>query len=130
MDLNAISDLQAKLAIATERLQKSEERATAGQLALEVMHEIRHPLEALGNLPYLTAEPADDPIRVRKYLRQAEEQIATLSHVVNQSLGFARSSRSRHAVDLAGVAEAALRIHQRTIESKRVHLVKELPENL
>ncbi len=50
-----IADLQAKLAIATEALQKLELRATAGQLALEVMHEIKNPLEALGYLLYLAA---------------------------------------------------------------------------
>jgi len=130
MDTDLISDLQAKLAIATERLQESEERATAGQLALEMMHEIRGPLEALGNLRYLALEEADAPVKVREYMHLAEEQIATLNHVTSQILGFARSSRSPTQTNLASVAEAALRIHQRTIESKRVHLIKELPENL
>jgi len=130
MDTDVISDLQAKLAIAAERLQKSEERATTGQLALEMMHEIRNPLEALGNLTYLALEEAEDPIKVRGYLGLAEEQMATLNQITSQILGFARSSRSPQAINLAGVAEAALRIHQRTIEAKRVHLVKELPEKL
>ncbi|MGI4827183.1 MAG: hypothetical protein ACRYFU_03185 [Janthinobacterium lividum] len=31
-----------------------DERATAGQFALEMMHEIRNPLEALSHLTYLT----------------------------------------------------------------------------
>src|SRR5271170_6342076 len=79
MDTDVISDLQAKLAIAAERLQKSEERATAGQLALEMMHEVRNPLEALGHLIYLAMEEAEDPIKVRRYMRQAEEQMATLT---------------------------------------------------
>lgn len=81
MDTDSVSVLQAKLAIATERLRKSEERATAGQLALEVMHEIRNPLEALGHLAYLALEEAEDPARVRYYLRRAEEQIATLNQL-------------------------------------------------
>src|SRR5271163_1828032 len=130
MDTDVISDLQAMLAIAAERLQRSEERATAGQLALEMMHEIRNPLEALGHLTYLALEEAEDPVKVRRYMRQAEEQMATLYQITNQSLGFARTSRSPQAINLAGVAEAALRIHQRTIEAKRIHLVKELPEKL
>ena len=40
------------------KLSQSDDQAaewiTAGQLALEVMHEIRNPLEALGHLTYLT----------------------------------------------------------------------------
>ncbi len=130
MDTDIVSELQAKLAIATERLQKSEERATAGQLALEVMHEIRNPLEALGHLAYLALEEAEDPARVRDYLHRAEEQIATLNQIARQTLGFARTSHVPQPSDLVNVAEAALRIHQRTIEVKRVRLVKELPEKL
>ena len=130
MNTDDFSELQAKLAITTERLQKSEERATAGQLALEVMHEIRGPLEALGHLAYLALEEAENPARVRDYVRRAEEQIATLSQIASQTLGFARTSHAPHPSDLVNVAEAALRIHQRVIETKRVHLVKELPEKL
>jgi signal transduction histidine kinase len=130
MTTHTVSELQAKLATAAARLQKSEERATAGQLSLELMHEIRNPLEALSHLIYLAFADADDPAKVCNHLRQAEEQIATLSQITSRTLGFARASQSPHPIDLVGVAEAALRIHQRTIEAKQVHLVKELPENL
>jgi signal transduction histidine kinase len=130
MSTDDFSELQAKLAIATERLQKSEERATAGQLALEVMHEIRGPLDALGHLAYLALEVAEDPERVRDYIRRAQEQIAALSQIASQTLGFARTFHTPHPGDLVNVAEAALRIHQRAIEAKRVHLVKELPDKL
>ncbi len=130
MSTDGFLELQAKLAILAERLQKSEERATAGQLALEVMHEIRGPLEALGHLAYLALEEAEKPVRVRDYIRRAQEQIATLTQIASQTLGFARTSHAPHPSDLVNVAEAALRIHQRAIEAKRVHLVKELPEKL
>ena len=39
-----------------ELVQQEEQRAIAGQLALELMHEIRNPLETLGYLTYLTAQ--------------------------------------------------------------------------
>ncbi len=130
METKTISDLQTKLDIATEHLQESEERATAGQLALEVMHEIRGPLEALGQLTYLASEEAEDPAKVREYLRRAEEQIATLGHIASQTLGFVKSPRTPRPIDMVSIAEAALRIHQRTIEAKGVRLIKELPENL
>jgi signal transduction histidine kinase len=130
METRTISDLQTKLAIATDRLQKTDERATAGQLALEVMHEIRGPLEALGHLVYLAQQSAQDPAEVRRLLLRAEEQIATMNQIATRTLGFARSSQTPRVIDLVGVAEAALRIHQRTIEAKKVHLVKELPEKL
>ena len=37
----------------TAKREKSDARATAGLLALELMHEIRNPLDALDNLLYL-----------------------------------------------------------------------------
>lgn len=129
MDQDLIAELQAKLVTAAERLQKSEERALAGQLALEMIHDIRNPLEALGNLVYLALQEANKPTRVRKYLHNAEEQMATLADLVGRTLGFARSIESPRPIKLAGVAEAALRIHRRTIDEKHVRLVKKLPED-
>jgi hypothetical protein len=39
--------------------ENAEAPAVAAQLALEMVHEIRYPLEALSNLIYLTLERAD-----------------------------------------------------------------------
>ena len=130
MSLTKQAELQAENDALYEALRKAEERAIAGQLALEIMHEIRNPLEALGNLTFLTQQEAEDPERVRQYMRLAEEQISNGSRVASKTLAFARSSRAPQRADLVGVAEAALRIHQPTIQSKRVHLVKSLPEEL
>ena len=121
-----IADLQAKLALAAEALRKSEERATSGQLALEVMHEIRNPLEALGYLVHLTQQDAEDPERVRHHMHVAEEQIAVLNDIAGGTLRLARASPTPRPVDLSVLAEAALRMHQRAIESKGVRLVKDV----
>jgi signal transduction histidine kinase len=125
-----ISDLTAQLEAASEALRRSEERAIAGQLALELMHEIKNPLEALGHLTYLACEQADEPDQVRKYMQLAEEQMATLSQIVNQTLGFTRSSQSPRLIELVALAEAALRIHQRKIDARKIHLVKDLPQGI
>ncbi len=120
-------DFQSRLNALSEALRLAEERATAGQLALEVMHEIRSPLEALSNLNFLTRLQSTDSVRVKEYADLAEEQIATLSQIADTTLGFARTSSSRKPIDLKTVTEAALRIHQQTIDAKRVHLVKDIP---
>jgi signal transduction histidine kinase len=124
------ADLQAKLAIATDALRKAEERAAAGQLALEVIHDIQNPLQALHYISYLALAEMKYPTRVRRYLKMADEQLVTLGQITTQTLGFARSSQSARPIDLADLTEAALRIHQRKIEAKRVHLVKDLPRDL
>lgn len=125
-----ISELQAKLTMAAEALRRSEERATAGQLALEVMHEVRNPLEALGYLVHLTVHDAEDAERVRHHMQLAEEQIAALNEIAGGTLRLARASPTPRAVDLSVLAEAALRIHQRAIESKGARLVKDVRGNL
>jgi len=130
MAANDIAELEARLAMAAESLQKAEERSAAGQLALEVMHEIRNPLEALGNIAYLTRECADDPAAVRNYMHLAEEQMASLNQIANQTLSFARTTQLPHPIDLVALAEAALRIHQRAISAKKIHLLKKLPERI
>lgn len=128
--IQALRSSEERLAIATDALRKSEEHATAGRLALEVMHEINNPLEALGHLMYLTSEQADEPDKVRKYMMLAEEQMANLHRISRQTLGFAQQSQKPKKVDLVGVAEAAIRIHRRAIREKRIHLVKDLSDGV
>jgi len=94
------------------------------------MHEIRNPLEAVGNLTYLAMEEADDGEAVRVYLRRIEEQLATLNHIASQTLGFARTTNSPQQVRLATLAEAALRIHQSTMKAKQIRVVKDLPQEV
>ena len=123
-------ELQSKLADVSEALRRAEERVTPGLLALELMHEIRNPLEAVGNLTYLAIEEADDPEAVRHYLRRIEEQLATLNQIASQTLSFARAQSFPQKVRLALLAEAALRIHQRAMKSKQIRLVKEFSHEL
>ena len=124
----ALSASERYLAIATEALRKAEERAVAGRLALEIMHEVKNPLEALGHLTYLALQEADDPAKVREYLLQAEEQMLNVNRIAKQTLRFAQQVDRPREIDLVTVAEAAIRIHQRVIEEKRIHLVRDLPE--
>jgi len=130
MDENTASELQAKLRTAAEALRVMEERATAGRLALEIMHEIRNPLEALGNLTYLCLQDSDQPEKVQYFMRLAQEQLETVKRISDHTLAFARHSGDPRPTDLVSVTEAALRIHLREIRTKHVHLVKELPGEL
>ena len=125
-----IADLQSRLADVSEALRRAEERATPGLLALELMHEIRNPLEAVGNLTYLAMEEADDSEAVRAYLRRIEEQLATLNHIASHTLGFARTTGSPQQVRLATLAEAALRIHQSRVKAQQIRVVKDFQQEL
>jgi signal transduction histidine kinase len=129
-EANVIADLESRLADVSEALRRAEERAAPGLLALELMHEIRNPLEAVGNLAYLAMEEADDSDAVRTYLRRIEEQLATLNHIASQTLGFARQTNSPQRVRLVTLAEAALRIHQSAMKAKQIRVIKDFPQEL
>jgi signal transduction histidine kinase len=79
---------------------------------------------------YLSLQKAGEPDKVRNYLRLAREQTATRSQMSANVLGFARGSLLARSTCLVAVAEAALRIHQKTIEAKKIHIVKNFPESL
>jgi signal transduction histidine kinase len=106
----------------TAKRERAEERATAGLLALELMHEIRNPLDALDNLLYLSFQKAGEPETVRGYLRLAREQTATLSQISANVLDFAGCSLLPKSTCLVAVAEAALRIHQKLLKPRRFTL--------
>lgn len=126
MNPSTIADFETRLGVASEALQRAEERATAGQLAMEVMHEIRNPLQALDYLVFLTRRDAEDAEKVRGYMHFAEEQMVTLSQIATGTLRLAADSPSPQPVSVSVLTEAAVRIHQRTIEAKRARLVKDI----
>lgn len=123
-------ELKARLAAAEEALRRAEIRATVGQLALEMIHEIRNPLEALSHLTFLAREAAEQPDKVRTYLNLAEEQMAHLRYISGKTLGYSRSTFSTEAADLVKVAEAALRIHHSSFTRDHIRVLTDFPEQL
>jgi signal transduction histidine kinase len=127
---DTISSLRIELSNTSEALHRSEERATAGQLALEVIHEVRNIAEVLGNVTFLWVEDVDDPIKHSKHMRFVEEQVAMLSQVASHTMSFASGSQKTKPSDLVALTEAALRIHQKALEAKDIVLVKDFPAAL
>jgi signal transduction histidine kinase len=125
-----VSELKAHLAAAEEALRRAEIRATVGHLALEMIHEIRNPLEAMNNLTFLARQESDIPEKVRTYLNMAEEQMAHLRYISGKTLRYSQSAFSTEPADLVKVAEAAVRIHQASFTRKHIQLVTDFPEQV
>jgi signal transduction histidine kinase len=104
----------------------NQELVVAGQFAAMVMHEINSPLEAVQNLNYLIEQDADNATQVRIYTKMLDEQLDTLTKLSRQTLSLYRSPETRESVAICGLAEAALRVHQRKISAKRITLHKQL----
>jgi signal transduction histidine kinase len=105
-----------------EALRQSQSLAVAGQFAATVMHEINNPLEAISNLNYLLQGDAHNPELVLRYSQQIDEQLAVLTRISRQTLSFYRPGEEKSPVAAAALAEAALRIHRKSIAEKRIHL--------
>jgi signal transduction histidine kinase len=84
------------------------------------------PLEAVHNLNYLIQQEADNVIQVRMYSHMLDEQLATLTNLSRQTLSLYRSPETRESIAISSLAEAALRVHQRKIATKRIILRKQL----
>jgi signal transduction histidine kinase len=105
-----------------ETLRKSQNLAVPGQFAATIMHEINNPLEAITNLNYLLHEEADNANAVRQYSKHIDEQLAVLIRIARQTLSFYRTAAEKTPVAAASLAEAALRIHRKSIAAKRIRL--------
>ena len=110
-------------------LLRSHTIAAAGQYAAAIMHEINNPLETICNLSYLLKVEADNPARVRQYSCQIAEQLEIVIRIAHRTLSFYRSPDTQEAVDLAALAEAALRVHQPKLAAKRANLLKDIPSD-
>jgi signal transduction histidine kinase len=119
--------LAEKLEAAVEALRRCEERSLAGQFALEVMHEVRNPLDAIGNLVYLAMDAKDLP-QAKEYMRAATEHIISLHQIAGQSLTLTRNAQTATPVDLVALSEAALRVHHRRIMAKQIQLKRDACE--
>jgi len=111
-------------------LRESECRAVAGQFSAAIMHEINNPLEAISNLSYLVEREADDPAKVREYIALLQAEAANVIRIARQTLSFYKPSAVRLPVDLVAVAGSALRVHERRMAAKKIHLVKDLGDEV
>lgn len=104
-------------------LRMAEKLAVAGRLAASVAHEINNPLTALTNLHFLLRRETL-PEQARQYLWAAERELARITHITTQALGFYREWRPVDEVVVSTVLDSAITLHLHRIESKAVTVVR------
>src|SRR5205807_380596 len=105
-----LRDISAKKRTEASLLQ-AEKIAAAGRMAATIAHEVNNPLEAVMNLIYLAKSNAEDPNEVRTFLGAAEGEIARVSHIAKQTLGFYRENDSPNGASLSELAAQAIRVY-------------------
>jgi signal transduction histidine kinase len=102
-----IRDQIEQYALAQEALLRSEKLAVTGRLAASIAHEINNPLEAVTNLLFLMRTEIS-PEQRKKYLTQAEQELARVAEITKQTLRFYREPSQPTATKIVGVLDSVL----------------------
>jgi PAS domain S-box-containing protein len=107
-------------------LLQAEKIAAAGRMAATIAHEVNNPLEAVMNLIYLAKSNAGDPDEVRTFLEAAEGEVARVSHIAKQTLGFYRETDSAIGASLSELAGHAIRVYSPKCKDAGIRLEENL----
>jgi signal transduction histidine kinase len=98
-----------------KRIEKSllqaEKIAATGRMAATIAHEVNNPLEAVMNLLYLLRLKVTDEEGL-KHLSTAESEIARVSHIAKQTLGYYREHSAVTAASLSEIAQQAVAVYE------------------
>ncbi len=115
--IGAMADLTERKRAETALIQ-SEKLATVGRLSMTIAHEINNPLEAVTNLLYiLEKEPGLTEIQ-RTYLKMADAELARVSHIAKQTLGFYKESSTPQPIDVPHLVQDVVRLYESRINAK------------
>ena len=94
------------------------------------MHEVNNPLEAIGNLVFLTKNGAEDAEQVRRNMEVVEGQLERMGEITRKTLAFYREEAKPKDFDLVEIAEVAVNIHLQGLAANTVTVTKQFPECL
>jgi PAS domain S-box-containing protein len=94
-----------------ESLLQSEKIAAAGRMASTLAHEVNNPLAAITNLLYLLRPLITDAAGL-EYLETAESEIARVSHIAKQTLGFYREHAAASSISVSELVQHAIMIYE------------------
>jgi PAS domain S-box-containing protein len=103
-------------------LRRTEKLAAAARLAATVSHEINNPLEAIGNLIFLARTNPDATEKIVAHLQLAEQELARVSHITRQTLGFYRESTSPTSVHIPTLVESVLTLYSNKLQVKQIQV--------
>jgi signal transduction histidine kinase/GAF domain-containing protein len=101
-------------------LRQSEKLAATGRLAATIAHEINNPLEAVTNLIYLAKIDPTVPRAVQHLLETADEELARVAQIAQQTLGFYRDTSRPAEIDLSAMLHGIVELFARKLAFKRL----------
>ena len=101
-------------------LRQTEKLAATGRLAATIAHEINNPLEAVTNLIYLCKTDPTVPGPLERLLETADQELARVGQIAQQTLGFYRDTTRPTDIDMAALLAGVVDLFARKLLSKRV----------
>ncbi|WP_232298973.1 sensor histidine kinase [Granulicella tundricola] len=105
-----LRDISARKLIEKSLLQ-AEKIAAAGRMASTIAHEVNNPLEAVTNLLYLLRPLIVDTAGLA-YLATAESEIARISNIAKQTLGFYHEHTAVSSVSVSDLVQHAVAVYE------------------
>ena len=110
---------------ARRALRISERLASVGRLAATMAHEINNPLEAATNLVYLAKHRAISQDQ-RDFLAATEEELARISHLTKQTLGFYRETKRAEPIRIGPILDQIISVFAARARNKSVDIRREI----
>jgi signal transduction histidine kinase len=101
-------------------LRQSEKLAATGRLAATIAHEINNPLEAVTNLIYLAKTDAAVAPPIQRLLETADQELARVAQIAQQTLGFYRDTTRPVEIDLSAMLHGVVDLFSRKLAFKRL----------
>jgi signal transduction histidine kinase len=117
-------DISAQLK-AEDALRKTERLAAMGRVAGIIAHEINNPLESITNTFFLLRDHPSLDEEARYYAKLGEQELARVSHITRQTLGFYRESKDPVEVSIAELLDEILELQSRRMEFNNITLDKQ-----
>jgi len=121
--LVAVSRDVTELKSAQELAIQSEKLAATGRLAATIAHEINNPLEAVTNFIYLAMTAKGLPEEVCRHLEIADRELARVSQIAQQTLGFYRGASNDRWISVADLIRDILIVYERKLAYKQIETV-------
>lgn len=101
-------------------LRQSEKLAATGRLAATIAHEINNPLEAVTNLIYIAKTDPTVPPSIQRLLETADNELARVAQIAQQTLGFYRDTTRPGVMDLSRLIQDVVDLFERKLRYKKL----------
>jgi PAS domain S-box-containing protein len=107
-----------------QALLESEKLALMGRTAAVIAHEINNPLAAITNLVYLLERHPTLDQPARDHVAALTREVARVSHITKQTLGFYRGGKTPVELSLTQVADEAVEASSKALKEKRIRVTR------